>query len=577
MPEISKSRDHTAAPGPVVLALGLVLLAPLQTGAQEIWTNGFESGRSCPWSRTATVETCDGRDNDCNGEIDESCTGGSACALPAAVAGTTGARVVGNGTPASCTEAALDAALADTGAPAITFDCGPAPHTIVVTSEKAITRDLVIDGGGLITLDGGGTTRILKLDSFFDRDSPLLTLQFLNLVNGSTAHLPGTDVDSGGAAVFRLGGSLVILDCIFQDNSGPGTGQDVAGGAVYSLGIGTTVISGSTFIDNSCSSGGAIGNLHNHLELVNSTVRANSATGSGGNPGNGGNGGGIYMDGVSQDFDICGAVISDNAANALGGGLFRVSNDGVGPMTIDRTTVADNVVNALPAPSQAGGLYLQGVQVEITDSTVSGNTADSSGGLFVWENPGVTTLDMTNVTIAGNHARTSLGAGLSVNQNVTGTLWQVTIAGNSTGWGVLVRFGDRRRRSAGAQKHPHRRQQQGLHLGEHQLQPAPHGPGGQHPVAAGKRGRSIGAGLRRQHGLRRSSVGSPRRPRRPHGDHPPRDGQSGHRHRNRLSDHRPARPTARPCGLHTGRGRTVRRRRRRVPPAVSPADPDEDP
>jgi hypothetical protein len=44
----------------------------------------------------------------------------------------------------------------------------------------------------------------------------------------------------------------------------------------------------------------------------------------------------------------------------------------------------------------------------------------------------VTSLNMTNVTIANNHARESLGAGLSVNQNVTGTLWQVTIAGNST-------------------------------------------------------------------------------------------------------------------------------------------------
>lgn len=432
MPEKSHSINDTAVPVSVVLALTLALLAPLQAGAQEIWIDGFESGRACPWSRTVTSETCDGRDNDCNSEIDENCTNGSACALPAAVADTTGAHVVGNGTPANCTEAALDTALADTSAPAITFDCGPAPHTIVVTSEKVITRDLVIDGGGLITLDGGGTTRILKLDSYFDRDYPMLTLQFLNLRNGSTAHLPGTDVNSGGAAVFRLGGSLVILDCIFQDNIGPSTGQDVAGGAVYSLGIGNTVISGSAFSNNSCSSGGAIGNLHNHLDLVNSTVRANSATGSGGNPGNGGNGGGIYMDGVSQNFDICGSVISANTANALGGGLFRVSNDGVGPMTIVQTTVADNVVNALPSPSQAGGLYLQGVQVGITDSTVSGNTADSSGGLFVWENPGVTTLDMTNVTIAGNHARTSLGAGMSVNQNVTGTLWQVTIAGNST-------------------------------------------------------------------------------------------------------------------------------------------------
>jgi hypothetical protein len=416
----------------LVVITATLCLAYLPAGAQALWSDGFESGRPCPWSSVLTRETCDGKDNDCDRQIDESCINGSTCRLPAGVANTTGARVVGDGTPASCTEAALDAALADVGAAAITFDCGAAPHTIAVTAEKAISRDLVIDGGGLITLSGGGTTRILKLVSFFDRDYPLLTLQFLNLVNGFTGNLPGTDINSGGAAVFRLGGSLTILDCIFDNNVGPSNGQDVAGGAVYSLGIGDTIISGSTFVNNRCSSGGAIGNLHNHLQLVNSTARGNSATGSGGNPGNGGNGGGIYMDGVSQTFAICGSVISGNTANALGGGVFRVSNDGVGPMMIDQTTISNNVVTDNPVVSQAGGLYLQGVQIEMVSSTVSDNTANSSGGLFIWENPGLTTLDMTNVTIANNHARVSLGAGMTVNQNVTGTLWQVTIAGNTT-------------------------------------------------------------------------------------------------------------------------------------------------
>jgi hypothetical protein len=51
--------------------------------------------------------------------------------------------------------------------------------------------------------------------------------------------------------------------------------------------------------------------------------------------------------------------------------------------------------------------------------------------MFVWTNPGVQTLDMTNVTVAENHARTGLGAGLAVQSAVTGTLRHVTIARNS--------------------------------------------------------------------------------------------------------------------------------------------------
>ncbi len=93
-------------------------------------SDDFESGRPCQWSTVVTTETCDGRDNDCDQRIDEGgCINGSSCLLPAPAADTTGARVVGNGTPASCTEAAFDAALGDPGAAAITFDCGPAVHT----------------------------------------------------------------------------------------------------------------------------------------------------------------------------------------------------------------------------------------------------------------------------------------------------------------------------------------------------------------------------------------------------------------------------------------------------------------
>ncbi|MEO6418511.1 MAG: hypothetical protein ABIP39_03850, partial [Polyangiaceae bacterium] len=75
--------------------------------------------------------------------------------------------VVGTGTPASCTGDAFVTAVAKGGV--ITFDCGAAPATIVLTSTAKVFNDkgtkLVIDGGNKVTLSGGGTTRILYMST----------------------------------------------------------------------------------------------------------------------------------------------------------------------------------------------------------------------------------------------------------------------------------------------------------------------------------------------------------------------------------------------------------------------------
>ena len=65
------------------------------------------------------------------------------------------AGVVGTGTPESCTEAALDAAL--TGGGAVTFNCGPNPTTITLSGEKSITADTAVDGGGNVSLSAHGS------------------------------------------------------------------------------------------------------------------------------------------------------------------------------------------------------------------------------------------------------------------------------------------------------------------------------------------------------------------------------------------------------------------------------------
>src|SRR5213593_1677070 len=76
--------------------------------------------------------------------------------------------VVGTGTSASCTEAALDACLPGGGSfdGTVTFACGGAA-TITVTSTKGISANTTIDGGSVISISGGGTVQVFVVNSGF--------------------------------------------------------------------------------------------------------------------------------------------------------------------------------------------------------------------------------------------------------------------------------------------------------------------------------------------------------------------------------------------------------------------------
>jgi hypothetical protein len=74
--------------------------------------------------------------------------------------------VIGAGTPAGCTSAAVVKAVARGGI--ITFNCGPNPVTITMTATAKVvntSHQVVLDGGGLVTLSGGGKRQILYMNT----------------------------------------------------------------------------------------------------------------------------------------------------------------------------------------------------------------------------------------------------------------------------------------------------------------------------------------------------------------------------------------------------------------------------
>jgi hypothetical protein len=267
-------------------------------------------------------------------------------------------RVVGHGTPGSCTSRAVVRAVARGGV--IHFSCGSAPVTIPMRHTARVmntSRRVVIDGGGLVTLSGLGKRRILYLNACDPHNKvrrrncqtagrPLLVVQHLGLVRGRSH---GTDYDGGGGAIFAYGGQLKVVDSTFVRNRCNHYGPDLGGGAIRARFQADPVyVVHSIFRRGRCSNGAAISGLNVTFRVLNSVFRGNRAIGYGANPARrgtpgGGSGGAIYGDGETYAVRLGGTLMQHNHAREGGGAVFYVSNDRTGHLGIRWSTLTDNV------------------------------------------------------------------------------------------------------------------------------------------------------------------------------------------------------------------------------------------
>jgi len=259
--------------------------------------------------------------------------------------------VIGNGTPASCTSAAVVAAVAAGGV--ITFSCGPDPVTITMTATATVANTshrVVLDGGGKVTLSGGGTTQILSMNAGWERQWPQLVVQNLTFTDAysGTEQTKGTLV-YGGGAIFDEGGQLKVVNSAFVGDACRPSGPDLGGGAIRAVGMypaSTVYITDDTFQQDSCSNGGALSGLFADFDVINSLLTDNKAIGRGANPAagtsGGGSGGAIYTDGARYNLSITGTVMHGNTALEGGGGIFFVVDSGGGTLQITSSTLDDN-------------------------------------------------------------------------------------------------------------------------------------------------------------------------------------------------------------------------------------------
>jgi len=244
------------------------------------------------------------------------------------------------------------------------------PTTMIVTNTQdsgpGSLRDAIdrVASGGLVTFDPGLANSTITLTS-----GPLVVSAKEVRVDGSAA--PGLAVSGGGTdrvLIVDAGGTARFSYLTLRD----GYGWDLAGGILN----------------------------NGSLTLDHAVVTGNRVATAAGDYWKGG--GGIYTGGGST-LHLVDSAVTGNNSGWSGGGVYAFFNS---TTTIERSTISGNI-----SADVGGGLRTLS-NVDITNSTISGNTATGwyGGALFVTD--GI--VNLTHVTIAGNTSPSSAPADVFV-------------------------------------------------------------------------------------------------------------------------------------------------------------------
>jgi predicted outer membrane repeat protein len=324
-----------------------------------------------------------------------------------------GAGEVGDGTPGSCTQAALHAKLVGGGL--VTFKCGGSLKIITFTVPETITLETTIDGAGLINIDGLFTTRLFNVTA-----AGRLALQNMVLSGGFVS-------TSDGGAISNHG-TLTLWNTEMLSNL---TDDSHSGGAIFSDGP-VSIISSTIHFNYAGSAGALFANFANAAVVISNSVfydnhAINSLTGYGG---------GLWI-GEQARLTFVGGSLHDNTAKS-GGALYLSPNAVV---TITNPAGGTNF-SSNSADANGGAIYNQAGILAITgavfeSNTVPTNTVGShSGGAIFGEN----SLNIRDTTFALNRAKS--GGALAADSAVlTNTVFLSNTAENDGGGAMFFNSG----------------------------------------------------------------------------------------------------------------------------------------
>ena len=270
-------------------------------------------------------------------------------------------------------------------------------------ANQGITKILVVgttNVSGEISLSG--TNAILMRERTFKS-------ALLKVIKGAEATLANITIDGNGddviaeqALMYVEGGTLKIASgALLQNNKIEGAGDDMPeGGAVHAVNA-TVIMQDGSITRNQATKGGGIYLKNSDLILSGGSISENIGT----HPEKNAFGGGVHADGGS--VTITGGIISDNTAE-IGSGLFATNT---------RTSMSGGVISGNTSGEyngKGGGAYIADSDFTLTGGLITQNAANGFGGgiYYTTSKAANTNFKMSGGSITQNKASKS-GGGIS--------------------------------------------------------------------------------------------------------------------------------------------------------------------
>jgi hypothetical protein len=303
--------------------------------------------------------------------------------------------------------AAVAAANVTGGADAIVFNTNPSngtdfstPQTISLLSAlPAVTDAVTITGPGAALLAvrrDPAAASSFRVFTFNNTTAFSATLSGMTITGGQTA---GTAVGTRGGGGIAIGGTetVTVADAVVTGNTAAGEGGGINVGIGGRLTVRNSTVSGNVAGTGDVggnnaeySGGGIYFAAGGQLVMEASTVSGNSAAAGGG-------GmyfyGGSYGGGNFGSWTVRNSTVSGNTAGGVGGGIYLKAPAGTHAVTVQNSTIAQNVAFGGGVGPGGGGIAQVGggaggsAVVTITGSIVANNAATSGAGADVLTDP----------------------------------------------------------------------------------------------------------------------------------------------------------------------------------------------